>query len=573
MCGIAGIVTTKESETSSKLKMMLHSMKHRGPDGAGLMIGKSVEHKDHLDELDFDSKNGLIGLGHVRLAITGGKEGLQPFQSGDKKLTLLHNGEIYNYKELRKEMDDSVDITTDTDSEVIIRLVEKYYEDNLVDAIKQVLPKLDGVYALAITDQKHTIIARDKIGVRQLYYMKEGNSIIFASEKKPLWDLNGASSKIKRLLPGHVAIIQGSKIKENIFWSPDMIRPVNRIEDKREALEIYGKTLRAAIHKRVIDKDHVGVIFSGGIDSLLIAYEIQKLGVPFTCYSAGREGAQDLEWAKRLANRFNFPLKYKTLSTNDISALIPQIIFDIEDNSLNQVEVSVPIYESMRMAQKDGQRVILTGQGADELFGGYPWYATIVDQEGYPSFEKYSWEDTFLLYKECLEREDKISMAHSLELRVPFLDPDVVRVAHEISPVLKIDRGEDKMGKHIHREYCISRGIPEEIAYRKKEAAQHGANVHDAFEELAERMGITIEELEAAGYNPDKTVHEKLGSSSRYGYRYGDHHLWKPLTHVQFYLDQIAQKQDIVSKSTEKYLDTITQNLSLGVKFDEKVLA
>jgi len=565
MCGIAGVVSINESETSSNLEKMLHSMKHRGPDGAGLMIGNKVEHRDHLDELDFKSKKGAIGLGHVRLAITGGMDGLQPFQSRDGKLTLLHNGEIYNYKELRREMSDSADFLTDTDSEVIIRLVEEYYEDNLVDAVKKILPLLDGVYALAITDQKQTVIARDKIGVRQLYYMKHAGKIFFASEKKPLWELNGTSGEIKRLLPGHVAIIEGDKVRESNFWSPDMIRPVTRIEDKRLAIEIYGQALRAAIQKRVIDKDHVGVIFSGGIDSLLIAYEIQKLGVPFTCYTAGRKGAPDLEWAKKLAARFNFPLKFRTLSTDDIGELIPQIIFDIEDNSLNQVEVSVPIYESMRMAQEDGQRVILTGQGADELFGGYPWYATIVDQEGYPSFEKFSWEDTFLLYKECLEREDKISMAHSLELRVPFLDPEVVRIAHEISPVLKIERGEDKLGKHIHREYCLSRGIPEDIAYRIKEAAQHGANVHDAFEELADRRGITVDDLENAGYDPDNTILEKLGSSSRYGYRYGDHHLWKPLIHVQYYLDQEAQKQGLISNDINDYLHQITSKLDVKV--------
>ncbi|MEJ2054696.1 MAG: asparagine synthase (glutamine-hydrolyzing) [Calditrichaceae bacterium] len=565
MCGIAGVVSLNEAETASNLKKMLHSMKHRGPDGAGLMIGNKVEHKDHLDELDFESKKGTIGLGHVRLAITGGMDGLQPFQSQDGKLTLLHNGEIYNYKELRREMGDDADFQTDTDSEVIIRLVEKHYSNNLVDAVKQVLPMLDGVYALAITDQKQTVIARDKIGVRQLYYVKHEGKIFFASEKKPLWELNGTSGEIKRLLPGHVAIIEGDKVHESAFWSPDDIRPSNRIEDKRMAIEIYGQALRTAIQKRVVDKDHVGVIFSGGIDSLLIAYEIQQLGVPFICYTAGREGAPDLEWAKKLAARFNFPLKFKTLSTDDIGKLVPQIIFDIEDTSLNQVEVSVPIYESMRMAQEDGQRVILTGQGADELFGGYPWYATIVDQEGYSSFEKFSWEDTFLLYKECLEREDKISMAHSLELRVPFLDPEVVRIAHEISPALKIDRGDDKLGKHIHRDYCLSRGIPQDIAYRVKEAAQHGANVHDAFEELADRKGITVKDLEEADYDPDKTIREKLGSSSRYGYRYGDHHLWKPLIHVQYYLDQEAQKQGLVPNDVDAYLKQISSKLDVKI--------
>lgn len=561
MCGIAGIVSNNEDETGSCLKRMLASMQHRGPDGAGLMIGGNVEHKDKLDELDFDSGKGPIALGHVRLAITGGMIGLQPFQSRDKRFCLLHNGEIYNYKELRKEMD-GVDFQTQTDSEVILRLVEKYYDGDLAESVLKVLPQLDGVYALVVTDNRQTIIARDKIGVRQLYYFRNGEHIAFASEKKPLFAISGKNTSIERLLPGQLAIIDdGSNLQKQYFWTADELKTSAKIEEMAAAIEKYGKTIQEAVRKRVAGRERVGIIFSGGIDSLLIAYEVQQLGVPFTCYTAGREGAVDLEWARKLARRFDFSLKVDLLTTDDIERLIPQIIKDIEDHSLNQVEVSVPIYASVRMAQEAGERVILTGQGADELFGGYPWYAKIVDQEGYESFVGYSWEDTFLLYKECLEREDKIAMAHSMELRVPFLDPKVIRTAFEISPELKIMRGDDELAKRVHREYCVNRGIPPEIAFRKKEAAQHGANVHDAFEELAQRTEFSESLLNEIGYDPENTVLEKLGSSSRYGFRYGDHHLWKPLPHVQYYLDSHAAELDLLPAKAEKHWQEINRKL------------
>lgn len=560
MCGIAGVVSVNEDETSSQLKTMLESMQHRGPDGAGLMIGGEVEHKDKLEEMNFNRK-GKIGLGHVRLAITGGALGLQPFQSKDGKLSLLHNGEIYNYREIRDELWGEFEFETDTDSEVIIRLVEKYYQGDLTQTVRKVLPMLDGVWAIAITDNKQTVIARDKIGVRQIYYLNKEGAITFASEKKPLWALNGNGAQINRLLPGHMAVIDDSGIRDIIYWQPEAIRSPQHIEDKQEAIAAYGKAIQEAVRKRVAGKDRVGIIFSGGIDSFLIAYEVQKLGVDFTCYTAGREGATDIQWAKQLAEQYNFPLKIKMLTVEDIEKLIPEIIRDIEDYSLNQVEVSVPIYASVRMAQENGERVLLSGQGADELFGGYPWYATIVDREGYESFEKYSWEDAFLLYKECLEREDKITMAHSIELRVPFLDPQVVRVAFQIAPQLKINKGNDILGKRIHREYCVKRGIPETIAWRKKEAAQHGANVHDAFEELANKNGTTKTLLKAAGYDPAKTITEKLGSSSRYGYRYGDHHLWKPLPQVQYYLDSQADKIDLLLPEPKMHLDEINKQL------------
>lgn len=544
MCGIAGIVSSNHRELGPLLKEMLGSMQHRGPDGAGYIIGKSLQREMKLDDLDFRSKKGKVALGHVRLAITGSSEGLQPFQSDDGKISLLHNGEIYNHHELARELDYDISEATGSDSEVLMRLIEKEYDGDLAGAVSRVIGRLDGVYAIAVTDMKQTVIARDKVGVRQLYYYRTPGLMVYASEKKPLWALGGAGAQINRVPPGHMIIITEDDYHLQPFWNPrDMLKDKFVMSSIDDAVEAYDRAIRSSIRKRVRNRDRVGIIFSGGIDSFLIAHLVKELGVPFCCYTAGREpGAVDIEWSKRVADDFGFPLRVRALSTRDIENLIPEVIRDIEDQSLNQVEVAIPIYASVRMAQEEGERVILTGQGADELFGGYAWYPKMVDIEGYDSFVRHSWEDTMLLYKECLEREDKISMAHSLELRVPYLDPEVIRVAFSIAPQLKINENGDHLGKRIHREYCRRAGVPEEIAFRIKEAAQHGANVHNVFEELADRAGLSEALMDQAGYNPDRTVSEKLGSSSRYGYRYGAKHLWKPLPHVQYYLDtQAAQ--------------------------------
>jgi asparagine synthase (glutamine-hydrolysing) len=123
-------------------------------------------------------------------------------------------------------------------------------------------------------------------------------------------------------------------------------------------------------------------------------------------------------------------------------------------------------------------------------------------------------------------------MAHSIELRVPFLDPEVVRVAFRIAPELKVQPGNDGLGKRVHRDYCRSVGIPEPVANRVKESAQHGANIHTTLERIARKRAPTAAVLAAAGYDPNRSVVEKLGSSSRYGYRYGDESLWKPSAQV-----------------------------------------
>lgn len=567
MCGIAGIVSSHHRELGPLLEEMLGVMHHRGPDGAGYVIDGHSETKPKLEDIDFRGKKGTVALGHVRLAITGDDAALQPFSSEDGRLSLLHNGEIYNYRSLANELGGIGLASTGSDSEVLMRLFEKEYDGDLAAAARRVFPKLDGVYAIAVTDRKDTVIARDKIGVRQLYYCESRGIIAFASETKSLRALSGNDVATNRLEPGHMMVLSPAGSHIEAFWQPADLRSENLVDDPNRGIDDYDTAIKESIRKRVHGRPRVGIIYSGGVDSFLIAYLVKGMRVPLTCYTAGREGAPDIDWARDTAKRFDFPLMVSKLTTDDIEALIPEVIETIEDHSFNQVEVAVPVFASVRAAQENGELVILTGQGADELFGGYPWYPSIVIQEGFKEFTDRSWEDTLLLYKECLEREDKIAMAHSLELRVPFLDPEVIRSAFSIAPKLKIRSGGDPLGKRLHRAYCMTLGIPSDISLREKEAAQHGANVHDAFDELARRTGLTPELLDEVGYDPEISVTEKLGSSSRYGYRYGREDLWKPSQHVQYYLDTHAVSLGMLSRRARRHWEETTERLvSAGIK-------
>jgi asparagine synthase (glutamine-hydrolysing) len=406
------------------------------------------------------------------------------------------------------------------------------------------------------------VISRDKLGLRQLYFSTNKNHVTFASEKKSLMAIAGNGAEIKRLNPGHIATLDEKGAKELCFWDVESLRQSHsRIQNKEEALKAYEETLTSAIRKQLGDKERVGIIFSGGIDSLLVAYMVQKMGIPFTCYTAGVEGAPDLEWAQSVAERFDFPIQRRKITLAELEDTIPDIITTIEDHSLNQVEAAIALYFAAQKAHQEGEQIIVTGQGPDELFGGYPWYSTIVDQEGYESFEQYSWEDTLLGYKETFERENKIATAHGLEMSVPFVDPEVIKVAFRISPDLKIQRGNDQIQKRIHREFSVSIGIPESIAFRKKEAAQHGANIHTALEELAKRTKVTEAMLNNAGYDLEQSVIEKLGSSSRYGFRYGNHHLWKPLAQVQYYLDSHAADLNLLPHQSQAHWEEAIRRL------------
>jgi len=514
MCGIAGILSKEDENVVPLLRDMLESIKHRGPDGAGITTSGKVCYAKTIAELDWDSLQGNSAMGHTRLAVVGGQQGQQPFISNDGQIVLLHNGEIYNYKALRTTLEKRCHFATQTDSEVLVHLLSKHYNSDLFGAFNSIVPQLDGVYAIAASDGKDIVIARDLIGVKQLYWGESEKLIAFASEKKALWSL-GMRRGIHRLLPGQVVRLSPIRL-ETTRRKPDFLHAEN--------------PLQQAVQKRIPDLEQVGLIFSGGVDSALIAAVAKDLGGNMTCYTAGMENAGDIAFARQATAESNIPIRVNELDDQTLEDFVVKAIASIEDRSLGQVEVAIPIIASVELAHQDNQLVLLTGQGADELFGGYSWYHRIVELDGYDEFEFHMWDDLNHLYKETLEREDKIAMAYGIELRVPYLDPQVITLASAI-------------------------GIPEEIAWRPKEAAQHGAGIHDRLIILAEEQGFNESVAQQVGYHMDEDLEENLGSSQRYGFKYDNPGHWATQDNVQLWLDNLAYEHGLLSPAEQEQLE------------------
>jgi len=565
MCGIVGIVRKDEEDSVPLLYKMLESVKHRGPDGAGIVASGNVCRGDSLDDLDWNNLHGSMSMGHSRLAVVGGSHGQQPFVSNDGHITLMHNGEIYNYRKLKKPLENHYNFDTSTDSEVLVHMLSESYDGDLYKSVIDLVPQLDGVYALAVTDGKEIVIARDLIGVKQLYWIEDETCFAFASEKKALWSI-GMREDIHRLLPGEIIRFSSGGINRK-QRSPDFLRSSEpSVDNLEEALEIYNTALKEAVRKRIPDFDKVGMIFSGGIDSVLIAAILKQMNVNLTCYTAGLAGCSDIQFARETAAELDLNLRVKELDNESISELISKVICYIEDRSLGQVEVAIPILASMEMASEDGQIVVLTGQGADELFGGYPWYRKIIELDGYDEFERRMWDDLKHLYNETLEREDKISMAYGIELRVPYLDPYVIRAAYSFDPKLKIRSTKDTAGKYVHRTLASAMGISDRIAWRPKEAAQHGAGIHNNIVSQAEKHGFSSTIVETLGYTIDDVIEEVLGSSQRYGYKYDIKNRWAVQDHVQMWLDNLAYEQDLLSPAEREQLEPFLQQASQLIK-------
>lgn len=554
MCGIAGVLSKNGENVAPVVGMMLSRMAKRGPDGAGIATEDSIVRSPSVKALAAASICGKSVLGHSRLAIVGGTCGSQPFRSCDGRLTVEHNGEIYNYKELRAGLEGRHEFSTVTDSEVIVHLLEDNYQNsvNLLDAIRKTVAQLDGIYALAIRDEQAGEIAlvRDPIGVRPMYYGENDRLIAFASERKGLWEA-GIREPTHRVLPGHALLIspKGAFSQASVVPTPAPNGPPSLV-GMRDAVGAYEKAMIRSMEKRTQDIEKMGIIFSGGIDSVLVAYLASKMVPEVVCYAAGMEGSSDLDHARDIASKLGLDLHVKELGQNEVEKLVPEIMDVIEDSNAGQVEVAIPIYCAIQLASRQGIRIMLTGQGADELFGGYSWYSQIASREGFGALRRHMVDDLMLLYKETLEREDKISMAHSVEMREPFLDRDVIAVSMDIDLRLNVKK-DDMFGKRVHRKLAQSLGIPKEIAFRPKEAAQHGSGVHLALDAIARKNGFD-EEAVTAGYLQSLALKEKMGSSQRYGYLFEkEQKMWIAEPHVQMYLDSLARKSQ-PSLSIEK---------------------
>jgi len=561
MCGIVGILSKTGENVVPLAESMLSCIACRGPDGAAITSGEQTVQTDSVSDLrKHPMSDSSTALGHVRLAIVGGTCGQQPFRSCDGRFIVEHNGEIYNYKKLRNRLESSHRLVSQTDSEVIAHIFEDNYAKtrDLKDAIKKTVSELDGVYAIVIRDEETGEIAlvRDVMGVRQLYYGQNSQLVAFASERKALWKI-GLKEPTQRIHPGSVLIIMpdGSYGEQQKVIKNPVSNQKIRYKTLSSAVEAYKRALVSSMRKRTQDFGRIGIIFSGGIDSVIIAWLAKKMVREVICYTGGVEGSSDIAFARKIAKRLNLKLRVNELTHTEVEEMIPEVINTIEHTNAGQVEVAIPVYAAVKLAHEDGIKVMFSGQAADELFGGYSWYSTIVrDGGGYAGLRHYMNEDIQLLYKETLEREDKITMAHSIEMREPFLDLRLIRLSMKIDLRLNVKGVSDAFGKHVHRKLAQELGIPRDIAYRSKEAAQHGSGIHQVIDLIARKHGFD-ESTISAKYLDLLESRERVGSSQRYGYLFENEKkkMWIAEPHVQMYLDSLSKllptlEQNVVAK-------------------------
>lgn len=436
MCGIAG-AAGKNTETS--VQMMLVEIKHRGPDGMGMF------------------SMGNVTLGSVILKITGNKE--QPIHN---RGALTYNGEIYNFREIAQKYD----LKIDSDSEALFNLIE-------IEGLDEALPSLDGDYAFAWTYEDKVCLVRDPAGVKPLYYGNTDEQFAFASERKALLAIG-----IKDILsvnPGHVLKYAAGVITEKRVTG---FAKGERMADENIASEELFNAIERAIRKRTYSP--CSIAFSGGLDSSLIA----ALCPEAELYSVGMAGSHDITQAKKAARILGIDdrLHIHELKIEELESAIPDVIKAVGSSDPLKVGIALPLFFASKDAHRDGIRVMLSGQGGDELFAGYKRYESM----GHEELEHALIRDLDQIARNNLERDDAVTMANSVELRVPYLDRKVIELALRILPELKVHKG---MRKYILR-LCAGKILPDELAYKEKKAAQYSSGIYSSIGKLARKNGF-----------------------------------------------------------------------------------
>lgn len=463
MCSIVGLQGKFKGNDIIK---MLKASKNRGPDSSGIYLDEIHTDID-LDEFD-DDNDYSVGFGHNLLSIYDLNDRISQNQPvSNDNLTLVFNGELYNFKTIKNLLEKvGVDRNILSDSEALLYLIDFYNKDNLLDAVTSAIRLIDGDYAFAVWDGENLAIARDPLGVKPLFYSIGDDNCAFASSKQSLKSIG--LNNIQTLKPEHM------------LYNWDDIAPAQHIYEKTFEGDVakIEKLLKLSLVKRVEGLREVGVIFSGGLDSSYIALLLKEISenipLKIKLYAVGVKDSKDVEAAKYASKFLNLDLEICEVTEDLIKDELPHVVKAIDDDNLMKIGVGMTTYLATGMVARDGLKVAISGQGADELFGGYKRYLK--------SFADGSlnWElrqDISNMYHVNLERDDACSMLNGVELRLPFLDEKLVELVLNIPDNKKIVSIHDDMRKSILRKIAFEEGLDYDIAYRPKKAAQYGTGI------------------------------------------------------------------------------------------------
>lgn len=456
MCGIAGIFNIKAQtpELRRKALKMAQKIRHRGPDWSGIYVGGSTI------------------LAHERLSIVDPESGGQPLYSPNHKQILAVNGEIYNHREIREQYAGKYDFQTGSDCEVILAL----YKDKGINFLED----LSGIFAFALYDEEKDdfLIARDPIGVIPLYIGRDADGKIYcASELKAL---EGFCEEYEPFLPGHYYLGSEGKMKR---WYQRDWSSYEAVKDNDAKVSDVHDALEASVQRQLMSDVPYGVLLSGGLDSSVISAIAKKYArkrietnnkseawwPQLHSFAIGLNGSPDLIKAREVAQYIGTIHHEINYTIQEGIDALRDVIYFIETYDVTTVRASTPMYLLARVIKSMGIKMVLSGEGADEIFGGYLYFHKAPTPQAF--HEETLRKISKLYLYDCL-RANKSLAAWGVEGRVPFLDKEFLDVAMRLNPEAKMCTGK-VIEKKIVRE-AFADMLPESVVWRQKEQFSDG---------------------------------------------------------------------------------------------------
>jgi asparagine synthase (glutamine-hydrolysing) len=451
MCGIAVL---RAVAGGREVADMLSLLRHRGPDETEV----------------YRTTSGDAYVGHTRLAIIDPAGGHQPLVGGDGAVA-VSNGEIYNHEQLRRHLPPDR-LVNGSDAAVLLPLFDEYGP--------RLAERLDGMFAFVVLDDDTTIAGRDRLGIKPLYRADGERGVAYASELKALmgrsWD------RVTTVAPGEIWVDD----RPTPYYRLPAPQVGGRVDEVAVAhwVERLRKTLDDAVAKRLMSDVPLGTFLSGGLDSSIITALAARHQPGLATFSLGFEGSADLRAARLVADHLGTDHHEIVVPEDEPSAVLPEVLYHLESWDRDLVRSALPTYLVARFAATE-LTVVLTGEGADELFAGYRYHGSYAGSPDVLQRELH--RSVGVMHHSNLQRVDRMTMAHSLEARVPFLDPAVVEVAMAIPAELKLRP--DRHGRLIEK-WILRRAfediLPPEIVWRTKSQFDEGSGAADRLPVLAE---------------------------------------------------------------------------------------
>lgn len=468
MGGIAAALNKRGENAVSTVLLMLKQLTHRGADIFHVATPNSTVTSKSLNDFETKKLVSNIAVGQNSLPISSRERHQTVLQ--EKNYAFVFEGRLFPPSK-----------TSDIDE--VARCLEPDFQKGAINIIRT----FDGSYTFIIALPDKILAGRDSFGINPLFYGENESFCVLASERKALWTLG--ITNVKSFPPGNLATIHA----KGFDFKPVAIvtQPPQKIIGIEKAASRLQHFLLKSTMARVSDMDDVAVAFSGGLDSTILAVLAKTCKVKVHLVTVGLEGQPELWHAEKAAESSKLSFHLQTYTIADVENVLEKVLWLIEEPDVMKLGVAIPLFWAAEVASHIGCRVLLAGQGADELFGGYHRYLIEYRSGGVEAVQKAMFHDFVMSHETNFQRDNSVCAFHKVDLRLPYVDREVVRFALSLPVDLKFYSVDDPLRKRVLRHVAKNLGIPKFIAERTKKAVQYATGVDKVLRELARRRSLT----------------------------------------------------------------------------------